>query len=156
MVAYRYATKVAFVKGAINTLAANVSVLVYALTDTGYTTPLVAYSDRELTTITNIVTDENGIPETDFYLNNIPDCRWKSGTMVGEWATTQSRPGPQGPVSTVPGPAGPKGADGTAGLNGANASIFEDTTIPGLYRFVTGNQLTEDLANPGLYTVTGA
>ena len=134
MVAYRYATKVAFVKGAINTLAANVSVLVYALTDTGYTTPLVAYEDRELTTITNIVTDENGMPETDFYLNNHPDCRWKSGSMVGEWATTQSRPGPQGPVSVTPGPPGPPGTNGTNGLNGN--TLFEDPLDPGFYTII--------------------
>ena len=143
MVAYRYATKVAFVKGAINTLAANVSVLVYALTDTGYTTPLVAYSDRELTTITNIVTDENGMPETDFFLNNHPDCRWKSGDNEGEWATTQSRPGPQGPVSIVPGPPGPPGSNGTNGLNG-ESTVLGDVDGGAASTTFNNNQATID------------
>lgn len=129
MVAYHYDTKVAFIKGSPNTVAANATVLVYDTTDTGYTTPLVTYSDPALTVIVNLVSDAYGIVP-DFWTNNKPDVLWKSGSMTGGWATTQSRPGIQGPVSTVPGPPGPPGTPGTPGLNGAGTNADVAAYVP--------------------------
>ena len=96
MVAYYYDTKVAFVKGSPNTVAANATVLVYDTTDTGYTTPITTYSDPGLTTIVNVVTDAYGIAP-DFWMNNKPNVLWKSGTMTGGWGTSTSRAGERGP-----------------------------------------------------------
>lgn len=134
MVAYKYSFPIAWFRGSgpnapINK-AANASIMIYSPTDTGFTTPLTAYADKELTTIQNIVTDSDGVG-ADFYVDNLPDIVWVSGANKGDWATTQSRPGIRGlpgPASTVP---GPPGADGTAGLNGANgATVNWATGLP--------------------------
>lgn len=158
MVAYKYSFPIAWFRGSgpnapINK-AANASIMIYNPTDTGFTTPLTAYADKELTTIQNIVTDDDGVG-ADFYVDNLPDIVWVSGVNKGDWATSQSRPGLRGP-SGVQGPIGPIGPNGTPGLNGANASILEDPNHPAFYFPVEGGQLSPDLAHPGLYTVTGA
>lgn len=159
MVAYKFSYPVAWFRGSGPNApiykAANATLLIYTLADTGFTTPITVYSDRQLTTIANVVTDDDGVG-ADFYTDDLPDIRWKSGAESGEWATTQSRPGLRGPVSTVPGPPGPPGADGTPGLNGANASLLEDPYNPGFYFPVEGDQLAADPANPGFYTVIGS
>jgi len=132
MVAYHYDTKVAFVKGSPNTVAANATVLVYATTDTGYTTPLVTYSNPGLTTIADLVSDVYGIVP-DFYTNNESDVLWKSGTLTGQWATTQSRPGLRG-ATGADGPQGDQGPIGIPGLNGN--TLFEDPEDPGFYTII--------------------
>ena len=58
MVAYHYDFRIALMKGSPNTVAANATVLVYDPADTGYTTPLTAYSDPALSTIINLVADQ--------------------------------------------------------------------------------------------------
>lgn len=131
MVAYKYSFPIAWFRGSgpnapINK-AANASILIYAPTDTGFTTPLTAYADKELTTIQNIVTDSDGVG-ADFYVDNLPDIVWVSGVNKGDWATSQSRPGLRGPVSTVPGPPGNPGTPGTPGLNGINGDVTKWVT----------------------------
>lgn len=132
MVAYYYATQIAIVKGAINTLAANVSVLVYDVTDTGFTTPLTVYSDPALSVITNITTDAFGIPLTDFYTDNKPNVLWKSGSMTGQWATSTSRAGANGAPGTpgAPGATGPQGPPGVDGA-GTNADVAAYVPVAG-------------------------
>lgn len=139
MVAYKYSYPIAWFRGAGPEApvfkAANATILIYHPDDTGFTTPITIYADKALTTITNLISDSDGVCG-DFYTNNLPDVLWKSGAENGEWATSQSRPGLRGltgPVSTVP---GPPGADGTPGLNGA--SIFEDPLDPGFYTIIPG------------------
>jgi hypothetical protein len=131
MVAYHYDFRVALVKGAPNTVAANATVLVYDPLDTGYTTPVLVYSDPGLSTIVDLVTDVHGIVP-DFWSAK-PDLLWKSGTLKGGWATTSSRPGLRGPASTVPGPPGPPGEPGVPGLNGSGSSQFDGGTPGTLY-----------------------
>lgn len=159
MVAYKFSYPIAWLRGsgpeAPVTKAANATILVYDLADTGFTTPITIYADRALTEITNLVSDADGVCG-DFFTDDMPDVSWKSGVESGEWATTQSRPGIRGltgAVSTVP---GPPGADGTPGLNGANASLLEDPNNLGFYFPVEGEQLVADGGYPGFYTVIGS
>ncbi|WP_461164942.1 right-handed parallel beta-helix repeat-containing protein [Arthrobacter sp. R4-81] len=131
MVAYKYSFPIAWFRGSgpnapINK-AANASIMIYSPADTGFTTPLTAYADKELTTIQSIVTDSDGVG-ADFYVDNLPDIVWVSGANKGDWATSQSRPGLRGPASTVPGPPGDPGTPGTPGLNGANGATVKWAT----------------------------
>ena len=137
MVAYKFSYPIAWLRGsgpeAPVTKAANATILIYHPDDTTFTTPITIYSNKALTTITNLISDADGVCG-DFYTNDLPDVLWRSGAENGEWATTQSRPGlrgPAGPVSTVP---GPPGADGTPGLNGN--TLFEDPEDPGFYTII--------------------
>lgn len=132
MVAYKYSFPVAWFRGSgpnapINK-AANASIMIYAPSDTGFTTPLTAYADKELTSIQNIVTDSDGVG-ADFYVDNLPDIVWVSGANKGDWATSQSRTGLRGPTGGV-GPAGPMGPNGAPGLNGAGTNAEVAAYVP--------------------------
>lgn len=128
MVAYKFSYPIAWLRGsgpeAPVTKAANATILIYHPDDTTFTTPITIYANRGLTSVTNLISDADGVCG-DFYTNDLPDVLWKSGAEHGEWATTQSRPGLRGPTSTVPGPPGPPGANGTPGLNG-QSTVFGD------------------------------
>lgn len=128
MVAYYFSFKTALVKGSPNVVSPNTSVLIYDVTDVNRATPVTAYSDAALTTITNLVSDQYGIVP-DFYTNNRPDILWKSGTFKGQWATSQSRPGLRGPTGPE-GPQGIQGVQGNPGLNGAGTNAEVAAYIP--------------------------
>lgn len=134
MAAFKYTYQIAWFRtgpGAPVGKASNATVLLYALTDPTFTTPIPTYSDAALTTLVDLVADADGLIGVDFYTDNHPDVLWKSGTNNGQWATSQSRPGLRGPVSTTPGPPGPPGAAGTPGLNGTG--LIPDIDDPGFY-----------------------
>jgi hypothetical protein len=159
LVAYKFSYPIAWLRGsgpeAPVTKADKATILIYHPDDTTFTTPITIYANKALTVVTNLISDDDGVCG-DFYTNDLPDVVWKSGAENGEWATTQSRPGLRGPVSTTPGPPGPPGANGTNGLNGANASLLEDPYNPGFYFPVEGDQLAADIVYPGFYTVIGS
>jgi hypothetical protein len=138
LVAYKFSYPIAWLRGsgpeAPVTKAADATILVYDLADTGFTTPITVYADRALTEITNLVSDADGVCG-DFFTDDMPDVAWKSGAESGEWATTQSRPGLRG-LTGAAGPTGPLGPNGVPGLNGA--SIFEDPEDPGFYTIIPG------------------
>lgn len=128
MVAYYFSFKTALVKGSPNVVSPNTSALIYDVTDVNRVTPVTAYTNAGLTTIANLTSDAYGIIP-DFYTNNRPDVLWQSGTLKGQWATSQSRPGIQGPTGPA-GAQGVQGVQGNPGLNGAGTNADVAAYIP--------------------------